>query len=99
MSAHPTQHILVNTMRASFPTAADPAAPHSYTVMVENEKQREEMAANMPAILAMLRDTLGNDLITITVNLNQGESSPHTWNELQVLRHMLDANPGMRTLV
>ncbi|MDE6371494.1 MAG: hypothetical protein K2K92_08410, partial [Duncaniella sp.] len=100
MSAHPTHHILINTMRASFPTAKDQAgAPHSYVMMVENEKQREEMLSHLPEIHSMLHDSLDNDLVSITVELNQGEASPHTWNERQVLQHMLDTNPEMRSLV
>lgn len=96
MKANPTCHILVNTMRASYPAHVE---GHTYRVMIENEKQREELDAHMQSLLAFLRDTLSNDDITLTVELNQGESSPHTWNERQVLQHMIESNPDMRDLI
>ncbi|MDE6395274.1 MAG: hypothetical protein K2K77_08030, partial [Duncaniella sp.] len=89
-------HILVNTMRASYPAHVE---GHTYRVMIENEKQREELEAHMHSLLTHLRDSLGNDDVTLTIELNQGESSPHTWNERQVLQHMLESNPEMRELI
>lgn len=96
MKANPTCHILVNTMRASYPTLVE---GHTYRVMIENEKQREELEAHMQPLLTFLRDSLGNDDVTLTIELNQGESSPHTWNERQVLQHMIESNPEMRELI
>ncbi len=96
IKAHPTSHILINTMRASFPS---PMEGHTYRVMVENEKQREEMISAMPSILSTLHDATSNDHIMITVEINQGEASPHTWNERQVLNHMVENNPGLRDFI
>lgn len=96
IKAHPTSHILINTMRASFPS---PMEGHTYRVMVENEKQREEMMSAMPSILSTLHDATSNDHIMITVEINQGEASPHTWNERQVLNHMVENNPGLRDFI
>lgn len=96
MNANPTRHILVNTMRASYPTLMDGVR---YQVMIENEKQREELLAAMPELLRYMRDALSNDLFDIELELNQGEASPHTWNERQVLEHMASANPGLRSFI
>lgn len=96
MSDHPQQHILVNTMRASFPTQIE---GHTYRTMVENEKQLEEMTAAMPDILTSLRNATLNDKINIIVEINQGEASPHTWNERQVLQHMIENNPSLRDFI
>ncbi|WP_289770150.1 DNA polymerase III subunit gamma/tau [uncultured Duncaniella sp.] len=96
IKAHPTSHILINTMRASFPSLVE---GHTYRVMVENEKQREEMMSAMPSILSTLHDATSNDHIMITVEINQGEASPHTWNERQVLNHMVENNPGLRDFI
>ena len=93
MDANPTRHILVNTMRSSFPA---PKETGGYKMMVENEKQREEMMEVMPELLKYLRDTLANDTVEIEVELNQGEASPHTWNERQVLAHILEHNPSLK---
>ncbi len=96
MKANPSCHILVNTMRASYPALVE---GYTYRVMIENEKQREELEAHMMSLLTFLRDSLGNDNITLTIELNQGESSPHTWNEREVLQHMIENNPEMRELI
>ena len=73
MKANPTYHILVNTMRASYPALVE---GHTYRVMVENEKQREELETHMQPLLATLRDATANDHISIIIELNQGEASP-----------------------
>ncbi|MCM1521657.1 MAG: DNA polymerase III subunit gamma/tau [Muribaculaceae bacterium] len=96
INANPTHHILANTMRASFPAHVE---GFTYKVMIENLKQREELERAMSYILDHLRRTLGNDLISIEIELNQGESSPHTWNERQVLDHMTEGNPVLRDLI
>ena len=96
MKANPTYHILVNTMRASYPSLVE---GHTYRVMVENEKQREELETHMQPILATLRDATANDHIRITIEINQGDASPHTWNEREVLQHMVEQNPEMRDFI
>lgn len=96
INTHPTEHILINTMRASFPAKV---TGHAYKVMVENEMQLNTMTQSTPSILKYLHDTLGNDLIEITYEVNKGEASPHTWNERQVLHHMLENNPALRAFV
>jgi len=96
MKANPTYHILVNTMRASYPSLVE---GHTYRVMVENDKQREELETHMQSILSTLRDATANDHIRITIEINQGEASPHTWNEREVLQHMVEQNPDMRDFI
>ena len=83
-------------MRASFPTQVEGAA---YKMMIENEKQREEMESMLPSLLAHLRDRLRNDLFTLSIEINQGEASPHTWNERQVLNHMVENTPILGELI
>lgn len=96
MDANRPKHILVNTMRASAPVEV---GRHTYLVTVENEKQHEELAAAMGELTEFLRDTLGNDSVTLSVSLNQGEASPHTWNERQVLNHMMEHSPEINDLI
>ena len=96
MKANPTCHILVNTMRASYPSLV---SGHTYRIMIENDKQREELEAHMQSLITFLRDAVGNDDLTLDIEINQGESSPHTWNEREVLQHMIESNPEMRELI
>lgn len=99
MDANPTRHILVNTMRASFPAPVEDGKSHRYKIMVENDKQHQEMQEAMPSLLQYLRDTLRNDYVEIEIEINQGEASPHTWNEREVLSHMLENNPSLKGLI
>lgn len=96
IQAHPTEHILINTMRASFPA---PQEGHTYKIMVENEMQRQTLEQAFPALLKAVRDELSNDHITLTIEINQGEASPHTWNEREVLNHMVENIPALRGFI
>lgn len=96
MDARPTERILVNTMRASFPQLKE---GRSYLMKVENEKQSELMMQSMPRLLAFVRDALRNDYFTLAVEINQGESSPHTWNDREVMDHMLETIPALNEFV
>lgn len=96
IKANPTRHILINTMRASFPAIVE---GNTFKMMVENEKQHQEMAEALPAIHQYLRKTLKNDYVEILVEVNQGEASPHTWNERQVLSHMIEERPILKEFI
>ncbi len=96
MQAHPTEHILINTMRASFPA---PQEGHTYKIMVENEMQRQTVELAFPALLQAVRDELSNDHFSLTVEINQGAASPHTWNEREVLNHMVENIPALRGFI
>lgn len=96
IQAHPTEHILINTMRASFPSQIE---GDSYGMMVENEMQRSVIEQASPGLLAFVRDAIRNDRFTLRVEINQGESSPHTWNEREVLDHMVGNIPALRSFI
>jgi len=95
MAANPTRHILVNTMRASFPVAAE-GKQHLYNVTVENPAQKEMLEAEMPALLAYIHDTLVNDHISFEIALNQGAPSPSTWSEREIVKFMAEEYPNVR---
>lgn len=94
--ANPHAHILVNTMRACRP---EPAAGDTFTVTVENEMQRDTMHNAMPALLQTVHDRLSNDNITFNVEINQGESAPYTWNERDLLAHMVESHPALKDFI
>lgn len=96
MQAHPTEHILVNTMRASFPA---PQEGHTYKIMVENDMQRQTVEHAFPELLRSVRDDLSNDHFSLVVEINQGAASPHTWNEREVLNHMVENIPALRGFI
>ena len=92
IDANPHAHILINTMRASRPVHA--GGDH-YTMTVENEMQRSTMGNYMGGILQAIRDALRNDSVSIDVKINEGESAPYTWNERDLLKHMVEAQPSL----
>lgn len=98
INTRPTEHILINTMRASFPSPVDEAA-HAYRMMVENEMQLNIVEQVKPTLLSFVRSAIGNDYFSLTVEINQGEASPHTWNERKVWVHMLETVPNLRGFV
>ena len=96
MNARPTERILVNTMRASFPDRID---GHSYRIKVENEKQEELMNQHMPELIGELRNALSNDNITLKIEINQGEASPHTWNDREVVAYVQQTVPALNDFI
>lgn len=96
MAAFPGHHILVNTMRSCRPAHTQ---DHRYVMTVENTTQVQTVTEALPRILALLRDNLHNDSIIISVKANEGDASPDTWNDRQVLSDMLEHNPHMNHFV
>ncbi len=94
IQAHPTSHILINTMRMARPQKT---GEDRFVIKVENPGQLDLMEQAMPDILAHIHKALGNDMIAISVALNEGESAPHTWNERQVLAHIIETSPYFKT--
>ena len=52
-----------------------------------------------PELLAKIHDTLSNDNIEFRTHIRQGESSPATWTQRQVLAHMLDECPELQKFI
>ncbi len=95
---NPHEVILVNAMRVSRPQAAD-TANHTYTMTVINDVQQAKVLEFMPQIVRYLRDALSNDRIEIDVIVNNGEDNASTWNEREVLAHMIENNPALRSFI
>lgn len=93
--AHPTEKILINTMRSAEPTTTGSG---NYNVMVETDIQAELLNRFMHDITAHCRKQVSNSSVTFSVSVNQGAPSPHTWNEREVLAHMLQT-PELKDFV
>lgn len=92
---HPTEKILINTMRSAEPV---PTGAGSYNVMVETDIQAELLNKFMHDITAFCRDKVSNSSVTFSISVNDGVPSPHTWNEREVLAHMLQT-PALKEFV
>ncbi|MDE6086471.1 MAG: hypothetical protein K2G40_08750, partial [Muribaculaceae bacterium] len=95
MNDRRSEHILANTMRASRPVQDTGKDPFHYTVTVEIEQQRELLLAELPRLLSYLHDGLNNDFITLDILINDGPSSPSTWNEREILAFLQRERPHM----
>ncbi len=93
---HPTERILVNSMLA---VKLQQISADQYLVPVDDNIQVETFNEAMPSLRQFLRDTLRNDNITLDVRIMQGESSPITWTQAEVLQHMMEQRPAVRDLL
>lgn len=98
IDANPTQHIIINTMRACPPTRKDASSTH-YTMKVENNLQEDQMKNIMSLLLRHLHDTLANDNITLDFMVKDAADSPMSWNQREVLAHIIDKHPRLRELI
>ena len=83
-------------MRASFPSQVE---GHIYKMMVENEMQLNIVEQRASELVGFIRNVLENDHFNLTFEQNQGDASPHTWNEREVLTHMIENIPSMRSFI
>lgn len=96
ISAHPSEKILINTMRAG---GIQITGDNTLTTTVQSPLQQELVSENMPRIIEFLRSQLSNDHVTLQVTVNQGEAAPHTWNEREILAHLVDESPQVRQFI
>ncbi|MDE5608226.1 MAG: DNA polymerase III subunit gamma/tau [Muribaculaceae bacterium] len=94
MAQRPTERILVNTMRACPPQPVE-GKPDLFVITVENPAQRDLMTDQLPSLLKHIHDSLGNDLIAFEIAINEGVSSPATWNEREVIAYMQESSPAV----
>lgn len=96
IATHPKAQILVNTMRASYPVDVK---GNTFTVMVQNQIQLEQIEANRQDILAKLHNALQNDLVTFTVAIAQGNDPRHTLKETDLLEKLKEEYPTLNHLI
>jgi len=96
IARHPEAKLLIHTMRNCRPAKSN--TPDRYIVTVESQPQMETMHNAMPDILQYIRAQLANDMITMDLDINEGEGSPQTWSEREVFARMIEDRPAMRRL-
>lgn len=98
IDANPTQRIVVNTMRACVPTRVS-ADSTQYTMRVENTIQVEQMKAMMPQLMQYMHNALSNDRIHIDFEVADVSESPMSWDQREVLAHILENHPTLRNAI
>lgn len=94
---HLAEHVLTNAMRGATPTRQGDTT--TFAVTLVNTIQLDEVNKHMSEILAFMRQRLDNDTFDITVSVSDGPPSPETWNEYQVLTHMVEHHPAMTAFI
>lgn len=94
--AHPTERILVNTMKAALPEKKD---GHLYRISVDDTIQIDTINESKPDILKFLHDRLVNDSVDFLVEQRVGEAPPSTWTQREVLQHMIEKQPQLGKII
>lgn len=95
MDDNAVHHLLVNTMRACTPVRTHDG---TWLMTVESDIQTGIVNENLGRLVTFLRDTLDNDTVKVETEVRQGQASPRTWNERQVLADMLEHYPHLAAL-
>lgn len=93
---HPTARILINTMRASPPKLVSPT---HFEIVVQNQKQLEQMELNRQDLLQSIHNALSNDLVTFDIRINQGSSPRHTLSDNELLEKMRQEYPVLQHMI
>lgn len=94
--AHPTERILVNTMLAARPRLLDNGA---FFVAVDDQIQVDAINESKHDILTHIRTAVNNDLFDFKVSVTQGQSSPVTWTQREVLQHIVNEHPEISDFI
>lgn len=92
----PTEHILINTMRACRPRNM---GGDRFDVAMENDIQIAEVKKHLADLTAAIRDAISNDNFHITFSINDSGPSPTIWNDHEVLAHLTAASPKIVKLI
>lgn len=93
---HPAEHILANTMIVSKPKRVE---GDKFVVGVDDAIQVQAITEAKPQLLKCLRDAASNDNIDLEAVIVQGESSPVTWTQREVLQHMIDKRAELQSII
>jgi DNA polymerase-3 subunit gamma/tau len=95
---NPKAHVLCNTMRAALPSRKAPESPE-LRMIVANQPQVDFMEQELPGLLTYLRNTLANDHIRVSVEVNNDPNAPTAWNDRDLLRHIVESNPHAASFI
>ena len=96
VDAHPTERILINTMKAALPEKKE---GNLYKIAVDDTIQIDTINESKQDILTFLHDKLSNDAIDFVIEQRVGEAPPSTWTQREVLRHMIEKQPQLNRLI
>lgn len=96
IAANPTQHILVNAMRASTPQRVTEEA---YRIVVDHPAQQQAFESAMPRLLEFMRGRVKNDMLTLRVEINDTPVEARQLLPQEFLRQTIEGNPSLAKLL
>ena len=93
---HPSEKVIVNTMRTALPARVDDTL---YEIYVENVGQVEFIKARQTEIVEYLRRQLGNDMVAIDVKVKESGPAPKFWSPREIVEDMVQRNPEVRNMI
>ena len=93
------EHVMASTLRTCIPRPADANDSTTYTVQYESPAQAEVLEKWLPLITRELAQTLGNSQLKFSLKQVDGEGSPISWTERQILDHLIAQNERIGELV
>ena len=94
---HPTEKVIINTMRAALPTRINDTL---YEIQVENVGQVEFIKTRQTEIVEFLRQRLDNDMVAIDIKVSEVQgTNKKFWTSREVIEDMVQRNPQVRDMV
>lgn len=94
---HPTEKVIINTMRAALPTRINDTL---YEIQVENVGQVEFIKTRQTEIVEFLRQRLDNDMVAIDIKVSEVQgTNKKFWTSREIIEDMVQRNPQVRDMV
>ena len=92
IEASPGQKILISAMRAAKPVRLNDM---EFRVLVDHPAQQQAFESAMPKLLAFLRERLGNDFLSLRVEINPDKEIAKYLSPQEFLQKTIDTNPRL----
>ena len=91
-NSHPEQRILVAAMRSASP---EKVTDTEYRVSVDHPAQKQAFETSLQEILEFFKQRLGNDYVTISVNISEKGTEQRGLNPKEFLKLTIEENPQL----
>lgn len=96
-AANKSEHVLATTLRTCLPQKVE-GTNADFNVFYESPAQAEVLEKWLPTLTRHVADAVRNPALRLIPSKVEGEGSPLTWTESQVLERILERNPVFRSL-
>lgn len=96
IEAYASEPVVKSTMGASAP---ERSTGDRFTLKVNGTFQAAIMEKELPGLQKMLRDTLENDSVTLSIEISQEELPSSMWTDDQVMHSILERHPKVSEFI